>query len=462
MNILFIKVGLIMTMEWYQLLNTDRFRKTTTHDNIRNEFEKDYDRMISFSSVRRLQDKTQVFPLQSNDYTRTRLTHSLEVSALGRSLGKTVATKLGLNHKYIDEIQSLLSVACLVHDLGNPPFGHFGEDSIKEWFRNNNTKFLDKLTQSEMNDFHNFDGNPQTIRILTKLQFARDHQGANFTFGTLGTLIKYPNDSSNLSNKKKFGYFQSEKKIFNSLWESMKVNNRHPLTYLLEAADDIANSAADVEDAIKKKVISWEFVYEGLKNLGYDLKRLNDGLNEVKMQNENIKEGLEVETNFAVQMRVWAQGVMIEACVNSFLENYSDIMNGVFKGESLINKSEAKNLYDFLTDTIAVKYIYSNNEVLKLEMLGHRVINSLLDMFVETLLSSSTDLLGHKKLSGKLYHLISSNFRHVARFDENGIVRELDRLSMYDRVQLAVDFVAGMTDTYALEVYQELNGVKLP
>jgi dGTPase len=453
-----------LAMEWSNLLNTDRRRPTKTVDIYRNEFEKDYDRMISFSSVRRLQDKTQVFPLQTNDYTRTRLTHSHEVAALGKSMGKQVAMRLGLNSEEIDKIQSLLNVACLVHDLGNPPFGHFGEDSIKLWFTTNSGKMLEHIDQSELNDFLHFDGNPQTFRILTKLQYARDHFGANFTFGSLATLIKYPSDSS---TGEKFGYFKSEKTIFDQIWSEMKISNRHPLTYLLEAADDIANSASDVEDAIKKGVVSWDYVLEGLEGLygkeSQEIKRLMIGIDEVMEQNKAVNEGLELYTNFGQQMKVWAQGIMLTACMDVFIDENDNIMSGQFeKGKSLIEKSSARSLYKFLTKKIAKENIYTCSEVMKLELLGHNVITGLLDIFINATIDSLENIQSHSKISGKIYRLISSNFRHVIRYDNSGKVREFEDLLMYERIQLAIDFVVGMTDTYALELFQQLTGVRRP
>lgn len=278
---------------WDRLLCTDRERKSSVGSDHRNEFDKDYDRIVYSSSLRRLQDKAQVFPLQENDFTRTRLTHSLETSALARSLGNAIGKWLmeesqkdngeEFTYKMKEELSALLQVAGLIHDLGNPPFGHYGEDVIRNWFANwfksksfeeisNSIKSDLRLTPQEKSDFENFEGNAQTLRIVTKLQLLNDRYGVNFTYGTLATIMKYPwasNDSRFIEQgHEKFGYFASEQDIAEKIQNSMDLSDgvRHPATFLLEACDDMAYLCADVEDAVKKNIINWESEYNNIKS----------------------------------------------------------------------------------------------------------------------------------------------------------------------------------------------------
>ena len=292
-------------LNWEQLFFDVRIRdlyNNNHHNNkfssnivdIQNEFDRDYARIIYSSSVRRLQDKTQVFPLQQNDFIRTRLTHSLEVSSLSESMGWQIAHILHTRNvegfedlKQLKRLPSLLKVSGLLHDLGNPPFGHFGEYVIKNWFSNffnedskENNKLNYSTLKSEKNmiteeqkcDFKYFDGNAQGIRILSRLQLLNDEFGANLTLATLATLMKYPWSSSNVKckgenkniGKEKFGYMYSEKTINQFILENMMNNKeevRHPATFILEAADDIAYIMADLEDSVKKRLITWNDIY---------------------------------------------------------------------------------------------------------------------------------------------------------------------------------------------------------
>ena len=263
-------------LTWDKLLSEERQRMDPSKNKInsaRNEFEADYDRIVGSSSVRRLQDKAQVFPLQENDFTRTRLTHSVEVSALARSLGKAVGKEIekktdeGFTSEETEKLASLLQVAGLIHDLGNPPFGHYGETIIRVWFEKwFETEYVNfekikaslkeqaLLTEQQKKDFTCFDGNVQNLRIVTKLQTLNDEFGANFTYGTLSTIMKYPWSSISPKKKKdKFGYFDSEENIVKDIWDKTGLSEgvRHPATYLLEAADDIIYICDDIEDGVK-------------------------------------------------------------------------------------------------------------------------------------------------------------------------------------------------------------------
>ena len=273
-------------LNWDKLLCEERIRQGDDNKNefvtrdefvTRNEFEADYDRIVGSSSVRRLQDKAQVFPLQKNDFVRTRLTHSMEVSAVARSLGKTIGLFLekedGFKRDKTEKLMGMLQTAGLIHDLGNPPFGHYGETAIRNWYIE---RILQKSTEEikkegleqEEADFYYFDGNVQNLRIVTKLQTMNDEYGANFTYGTLAAIIKYPYSSTNFERKdKKFGYFKSEEDIIKRIREKTGLEEgiRHPATYLLEAADDIVYIGDDIEDGVKKGYIPWKEEYAKLK-----------------------------------------------------------------------------------------------------------------------------------------------------------------------------------------------------
>ena len=285
---------------WNLLLGEKRFRKKspTNESDGRNTFENDYGRLISSAPIRRLQDKTQVFPLEESDYTRTRLTHSLEVSYLGSSIGQSIENLLlengNLDYKLKGYLSSLLRVGGLIHDLGNPPFGHFGEEAIKKFFekyfeKNSNTK----LSELEKADFKNFDGNVQTLRILSKLYYFGDSYGYNLNYSSLASIIKYPSNSINGNKKptteiakKKFGYFVTETKTYKKINDYLKLGNRrHPVVYLLEAADDIAYSAADIEDGVKLRKVNLEQIEKIFSNkLERNKKVVIDKLRELKKE----------------------------------------------------------------------------------------------------------------------------------------------------------------------------------
>ncbi|GEC89392.1 deoxyguanosinetriphosphate triphosphohydrolase [Brevibacillus brevis] len=467
-------------LEWDKLLCGERQRKSESKSlPHRNEFDKDYDRIIYSSSLRRLQDKAQVFPLQNNDFIRTRLTHSLEVASLGRSLAWNIGNWLIEKKRFSDfpkakELASLVEVACLVHDLGNPPFGHYGEDIIRNWFDNwfNSREFKEvvekkfgELTSQQKNDFIYFEGNAQAIRILSKLQFLNDQYGANFTYATLATLIKYPWASNHdivlSGKKKKFGYFYSENELFNEISEKTGIGIcRHPATYILEAADDIAYLTADIEDAVKKRVFDWDKVYKELKNEFEDLYPKEflhlEELRKKALLNEVPSKELINVQNFKVTI----QGIMIFAVVETFKENYDSIMNGTFEGD-LLSNSTARTLSEKLRQ-VASEHVFSNKEVLTLELVGDRVLTDLLNLFVNAVVNVD-DLKKTKTKHNKLVNLISENFRHVQRISEKGNPTvEFKDLPLYNRLLLVTDFISGMTDGYAVNLHQELLGVKLP
>lgn len=443
----------------------------------RNEFEADYDRIVGSSSVRRLQDKAQVFPLQENDFTRTRLTHSMEVSAMARSFGKAVGRQLekregaGFSPEMTEKLAAMLQTAGLIHDLGNPPFGHYGETVIREWFSKwfASNGLLEKavlLTQQEKNDFIYFDGNVQNLRIVTKLQTLNDAYGANFTYGTLATIIKYPwsSDSEEKNKHKgKFGFFKAEETIYQEIVKEtgLTKNQRHPATYLLEAADDIIYICDDIEDGVKKGYIEWKEVYEEIvesfdddkhKNLFSKIKDKQPDRN----MSSNDKRLAEVR-NF----RNFVQSYLFVETINEFLCNYDNIMNGEYGSEELLHCE--KEFVGYLKK-VTGKYCFSCHEVLALELVGDKVIKTLLDIFTTALVTNeSCELEKTSTYAGKLYSLISSNFKYIALYNyTDNSTRDISELSIYDKLHLVVDFISGMTDSYAVNLYKELTGISIP
>lgn len=489
-------------LSWDKLFSGERERKSSTYSDHRNEFDKDYDRIVYSSSVRRLQDKAQVFPLQENDFTRTRLTHSIEASALARSLGLAVEEWLlkekKLNEEYRRYLPALLQVSALIHDLGNPPFGHYGEEIIRNWFKNwfdsDEFKILNedlpddiKLREEEKLDFINFEGNAQTLRIVTKLQLLNDQYGVNFSYGTLATIMKYPwasNDTRFIKQEKKdnkkdeedkvkkFGYFLSEKSIVKRVQEKTGLDDgiRHPATFLLEAADDISYLCADVEDAVKKGIIPWDYEYDKMR------KKLEETNNKyismfygLDRKNEDAKKSGIPDLNMvSIQnFKIRAQGILFENVVQAFKDNYDKIMNGDFGHKSLVKNCGLNDLVDELEE-LAKKNCFVDKEVLTLELVGDKVINGLLDIFVKELINSK-ELTSKdkepkaKSKAGKLYKLISPNFKYVCSFDyENRKNINFNKVRVYDKLLLITDFISGMTDSYAVNLYKELIGVKLP
>ena len=469
-------------MNWNQLLCPDRIRsktKSTTNRDLRTEFEKDYHRIIGSAAFRRLQDKTQVFPLDKSDFIRTRLTHSLEVSSFAKSLGQNVGEKIisgnldpdfGLRQK--EDICAILQCAGLIHDIGNPPFGHFGETAIQDWFKLNLPKLTFKgksietlLNEQMKQDFYNFEGNTQALRVVSKLHFLVDEHGMNLTKALLATIIKYPGSSLEIDKKsgniktKKMGYLYAEKDIFEDIEESTGTNgSRHPLTYLLEAADDIAYKTADMEDSIKKNCITYGQLVDELKasdsykNESGVYRKLVDVL-EYKYE-KALKQGIEKPDVYAVQNWVISiQGQMLFAASDSFIEPYDEIMNGTYKYD-LFHGTDEEEIMERLGD-IEFRYSFTSMPIYKLEVAADTIFNFLLDRFVEAVINYDTD--EKQSVVGKrVVALISDDYRRIYEiFSKDKSPEE----KLYLRLLLATDYICGMTDSFAKDLYQELNGI---
>ncbi|ULO07039.1 dNTP triphosphohydrolase [Paenibacillus sp. 19GGS1-52] len=473
-------------MNWNSLLSGIRLRDGKVKDRIsyneydlRNDFDDDYSRLVSSSAVRRLQDKAQVFPLDNSDFVRTRLTHSHEVSTIGRSLGISIENRLisdnllDIEHK--GKLGSLLAVAGLMHDLGNPPYGHFGEAAIQKffsnWFEKEGLKFRKILGEQKCADFTNFEGNAQTFRLISKLNNLFDEYGFNLSAASLASILKYPrssiegnkDDDTRKQNNygvsyKKFGYLQAETERFDAVKHYTGISiHRHPVTFLLEAADDIAYAAADIEDGCKKRVLDYEIIKEKLS------KHLEKGTEEEKeilssfvaSYKKNCEEKRSDRLDNAVQnLRIKAQGFMIKSVVKEFLSRHNEILDGDFD-QDIIMASEARNVRKAMKDISYV--IFDNKEIVLREYAGGKVIHGLLEMFVACVVSEKRN--DPKTEEGKLYLLISGNYKDI--MNKYCFERDGDHPSVYDRLLLVTDFVCGMTDSYALDFYRRLTGITL-
>ena len=447
---------------------------------LRSEFEKDYHRIIGSASFRRLQDKTQVFPLDKSDFIRTRLTHSLEVSSIAKSLGQNIAQDIlqnqrdeGFDWQMKEDVCNILQCAGLIHDIGNPPFGHFGESAIREWFIWNLPKLTFKgtpvtklLTKQMLADFYNFEGNAQALRLLTKLHFLVDENGMNLTYGLLNTIVKYPVPSTQIDPRsgdikdKKMGYFYAEQELYRSISKAAGTTGmRHPLTFILEAADDIAYKTADIEDAFKKGCISYASLLMELEK--YEQKasqRERDYFNPAQILRDKYaaaeKRHIADKEEFAVQnFLVRVQGFLISCATFGFLNNYQQIMEGSYRYD-LFEFTYAKGIMKLLGD-VAYRYAFVSNPIFKLEIAANTVLNSHLNQFVAAALYYDTEV-PQRDVEEKLMSLISENYKQAYHAYAAG-KSEGERL--YLRLLLVTDYVCGMTDSYAKSLYQELNGI---
>lgn len=468
-----------MRMNWEQLLCADRVRGRSKKSctDLRTEFEKDYHRIINSASFRRLQDKTQVFPLDKSDFIRTRLTHSLEVSSFGKSLGQNISEKIfreikdeGFKPEYKADICDILQCAGLLHDIGNPPFGHFGESCIRQWFRDNMSKLqfegkpLNEWLNPQMQeDFYNFEGNTQALRLVTKLHFLVDENGMNLTKALLGTIIKYPVSSLEINKKsgdirtKKMGYYYAENEIFHMIQNDLGTQGRrHPLTFLLESADDIAYKTADIEDAYKKGCISFERLVFELKKRGPENSNMYDKMvTDLEKRRERAeKRGLsDPELNAVQNWIITVQGMMISEATDGFVDNYDDIMEGRMKTDLFAGR-EGEYMMNAL-GSIAFDYAFNTKPILKLEIAADAVFQFLMDAFVNAAVNYDTQN-SQSEVQEKLMALISENYKGIYHIYSKDKSKEE---KLYLRLLLVTDYICGMTDTYAKNLYQELKGI---
>lgn len=468
-------------MDWNTLLCEDRIRsykKASSGSDLRTEFEKDYHRIIGSASFRRLQDKTQVFPLDQSDFIRTRLTHSLEVSSFGKSLGQNISAKIMQQKLDADfdaekkaAVCDILQCAGLIHDIGNPPFGHFGETAIQDWFRSRLPAMVfegrpvtEVLSEQMQQDLYHFEGNTQALRLVTKLHFLVDEHGMNLTKALLGTIIKYPVSSTEIDRHsgnirtKKMGYFYADRETFDDIQRSTGTNGcRHPLAYLLEAADDIAYRTADIEDAVKKGCLSYKVLVEELQKRCQGAPeactRIIGWLEEKYEKGRRIR--CEKPETYAIQNWVVSvQGQMIACATEGFISHYREIMDGSW-GNDLFYGTFGEPMMKALGD-IAYEYAFISRPIIKLEVGADAIFRFLLDRFVDAVIPYDT---GQKMtaVQNKLVSLISDNHMRIYRIYSQG---KDPAEKLYLRFLLVTDFISGMTDSYAKRLYQELNGIQ--
>ena len=439
-------------MNWSQLLSDKRFGMEEYHErkHERTDFQRDYDRLIFSSPFRRLQNKTQVFPLPGSIFVHNRLTHSLEVSCVGRSLGNNIAKEL--SRKYPDgssnfpEIGSIVSAACLAHDMGNPPFGHSGERAISAYFSEGNGKELKNQILDEggrYDDFLHFEGNANAMRLLTHQFIGRRKGGFALTYSTLASIVKYPYSSVYAGKKGKFGFFQSEEETYLRIARELGIKRnpedenkfiRYPLVYLVEAADDICYQVMDIEDACKLHILTTEEAINLLLNF-FERDRLDHITRVMKMVDDTNEQ--------IAYLRSCIIGLLVDECSRAFIENEGAILNGTYNSPLIENISEqAKEAYATCSAT-AYKKIYRAKEVLDIELAGYHIFSHLIDTLTEAVMNQSH---AYSKL------LLQ---RIPEQYDTNAP-------TTYGKVQCVLDYISGMTDVYALDLYRKITGMSLP
>ncbi|WP_421764002.1 deoxyguanosinetriphosphate triphosphohydrolase [Ekhidna sp.] len=442
-------------MNWLQLLSHKRpgETKSVSHDQTRSRFEQDFDRIIFSHPFRKLQDKTQVFPLPEDDFVHTRLTHSLEVSVVGRSLAKNAGAHL-LN-KYpdlkdsgytVNDLGGIVGAACLAHDLGNPPFGHSGEDSISSFFITNEKGlfFKDKVTDSEWKDLTTFEGNAQGLRILN----GKGNGGLKLTYATLGAFTKYPLSSScekdtERKSQKKFGYYQCNADLFGEMASEMGLVplgeskwSRHPLAFLVEAADDICYHIIDLEDGCRLGLVSFETVKELLAEI------IGENYSEEKVQK------IASQHERLGTLRAMAIGQLIQECSDAFIKHEEQMLKGAFDTDltSLIPSSGALKKIIHLS----IDKIYRSKLVLEKEAGGYEVIDNLIEVFATAVYAKYFEkpLPKHKSVLRLLPEEYEVQLQNVD--------------SVYEALQIVIDFISGLTDSHAVRLYKTIKGYRLP
>lgn len=439
-------------MNWTQLLSGKRLgmEEYNERKHRRTDFQRDYDRLIFSSPFRRLQNKTQVFPLPGSIFVHNRLTHSLEVSCVGRSLGNNVSK--GLMEKYpggsvnFPEIGSIVSAACLAHDMGNPPFGHSGERAISGYFSEGNGKALESDVRKEngrWEDFIHFEGNANAMRLLTHQFIGRRKGGFALTYCTLASIVKYPYSSVLSEKGGKFGFFQSEEETYHQIATELGIHTNHvepiryiryPLVYLVEAADDICYQVMDIEDAHKLRILTNEETIGLLLNFfeGDRLQHVTEVMNMVDDTNERI-----------AYLRSSIIGLLVDECSRVFLENEEEILMGTFKSTLIKEiREHIKQAYDACSK-VAYAKIYKAKEVLDIELAGYHIFSHLID--------SLTDAVIHPNSS-------------YSRLLLQRIPEQYDTKAptTYGKIQCVLDYISGMTDVYALDLYRKITGMSLP
>ena len=447
-------------MDWNRLLSRARPGLSRQHPDseARTDFQRDFDRIVFSSAFRRLQDKTQVFPLSQSDYIRTRLTHSLEVSSVGRSLGTMVGDSVIKRHDlkgvYPQDFGAVVAAACLAHDIGNPPFGHAGEDAIRLWFATSATgqAVLEQLSEPQRQDFLRFEGNAQGFRIITRLQSPDNAGGMQLTCATLGTFTKYPRASVLPTDPppgiafNKFGFYQDDRDLFAEVAGQLELEpvlpdawSRHPLAYLVEAADDICYRIIDVEDAFRLQQLRFEEVRDLLLPLTGEPGRAQRKMDRITRPKEKIE-----------YLRAKAIGAIIDQAHQCFMAHEDAILAGAF-AEELLDAIPAADAMRALK-ACGENQVYLSKPVVEVEAAGFEVLGGLLEAFVTTVNDLAVHGPAASPKSRMLVHLIPEQFAGPGR---------QPIANSYRRALAITDFVSGMTDSYAVALFKKLTGISL-
>ena len=443
-------------MEWKQLISNKRFgqehKHAERHDD-RSEFKRDYDRLIFSSAFRRLQNKTQVFPLPGIIFVHNRLTHSLEVASVGMSIGNDISRRVikkqpDLKDTLVEEIGTIVSAACLAHDLGNPPFGHSGEKAIQTFFSEGPGLKIKPMVSSEFwDDITHFEGNANAFRILTHRFKGRRQGGFVMTYSMLASIVKYPFASSLAGNHGKFGFFASEAESYRKIADELGIScksapgeplkyARHPLVYMVEAADDICYEIMDIEDSHKLKILSYaETEHLLLSFFDEDIQQ--------KIRQRIIDEELTDENEKVVYMRASVIGKLENECVAAFLAHEEEILAGTFEGSLIDHISERQKKAYKECEKISFSKIYQSKPVLDIELSGYQIMATLMEVFIEAAVSPS------RFYSKQLLRRVSSQY-------------DIENENLEERIMAVLDYISGMTDIYALDIYQKINGISLP
>lgn len=437
-------------VNWQQLISNKRLGQEELHirrKDDRTEFKRDYDRLIFSAPFRRLQNKTQVFPLPGSIFVHNRLTHSLEVASVGRSLGDDVSHRLLSLHPeladtHFEECGAIVQAACLAHDMGNPPFGHSGERAIAAYFKEGNgLKYQSEMSEAEWADFVHFDGNANAFRLLTHTFKGRRSGGFVMTYSTLASIVKYPYPATEAGTKQKFGFFASElplyERIATELGIAQTANHRwarHPLAYLVEAADDICYEIMDIEDAHKLRLLTSKETLELL--LAYcDPTRME--------HTQQVLDSVDDVNEKVVYLRSNAIGTLERECTEAFVRNEQAILDGTFTGSLISHASDRiRQAYEACVK-MSYQKIYRCKDVVDIELAGYRIISQLIDLFAQAAMEPE------KAYSQLLLSRVSSQY-------------EVDAPDVYTRLMAVMDFISGMTDVFALDLYRKINGESLP
>ncbi|SOE20694.1 dGTPase [Spirosomataceae bacterium TFI 002] len=452
-------------MHWQTLFSNKRLysRNLQSGDEVRGDYMRDYDRLIFSSQFRRLQNKTQVFPLPGATFVHNRLTHSLEVASVGRSLGRAVGEKIVANNQdsltqnakdfYRFELSDVIQTACIAHDIGNPPFGHSGEEAIRTYFANlpldQKDRITAELSENEFNDLLKFEGNANAFRVLTTLFL---NNGLKLTYTTLASIVKYPIDSTNGFDKKtgkistkKSGFFEQEIPFYETIATELGIINfdqsknqyaRHPFVFLVEAADDICYSIIDLEDAFRLNIVSFEKVkglllpfFEDEKTAEYLLKQMEE------IQEEKQKLSL---------LRAMLINLLTQKCTAAYMENEAALLSGELN-KPLIELIDSKSqiLLEKISD-FSVTYIYNHRSVIEKEIAGYNVIGGLLDEFVTAVLNPKS------QKSRKMLQLLTGQYANN------------EDKTLYQNLLSVIDYISGMTDLYAVDLYRKITGIQIP